>query len=267
MRVAVVYPPIMKDGQYPLLSQNRHLKFSHSLQVRIFPLVPAHAATNLKQAGHEVLWADGINERLDMAQFMARLEAFKPDLLLTETKAPVLKAHWAWIATAKQRLPEMKIALVGDHVSYFPEESMLGSQVDYVLTGGDYDSTVVGLAGHLSQGAPMPPGVWYREDGQVKNTGIHEFVKELDSLPFIDRDLTRWKDYGEAYLLPGIAYLLTGRGCGLGPGKVSVCTFCIWQHALWNRTARLRSPANVVAEIEQLIALGAKEIFERDSRL
>jgi len=110
MRVAVAYPPVTKDGQYPLLSQNRHLKFSHSLQVRIFPLIPAHAATNLQQAGHQVLWADGINERQAMDTFMAGLIAFEPQLLLMETKAPVLKAHWAWIAMAKQAMPGLKVA-------------------------------------------------------------------------------------------------------------------------------------------------------------
>jgi hypothetical protein len=55
---------------------------------------------------------------------------------------------------------------------------------------------------------------------------------------------------------------LSGRGCGLENGRTSTCTFCIWQHAFWDRTARLRSPANVVGEIEQLVALGAKEVFD-----
>jgi radical SAM superfamily enzyme YgiQ (UPF0313 family) len=121
---------------------------------------------------------------------------------------------------------------------------------------------VVGLARHLEQGAPMPPGVWHRGPSGPASSGPHQFTQDLDSLPFIDRKLTRWQSYGEAYLLPGVAYILTGRGCGLGQGRVSVCTFCIWQHALWDRTARLRSPASVVAEIEQLMALGAREIFD-----
>lgn len=56
--------------------------------------------------------------------------------------------------------------------------------------------------------------------------------------------------------------MLTGRGCGLENGRTSTCTFCIWQHALWDKTARLRSPANVVGEIEQLVALGASEVFD-----
>ena len=262
MRIAVAYPPVTKGGQYPLLSQNRHLKFSHSLEVRIFPLIPAHAATNLKVAGHEVLWLDGINERMSMDDFHAELKAFKPDLVLMETKAPVLSTHWAYIKSAKLLFPQTRFILVGDHVSYFPQESLDGCPVDFVLTGGDYDVIVRDLAAHLEGQGPMPAGVWWREDGEVKNSGHHVLSDNLDELPYIDRQLTRWRSYGEAYLLPGIAYMLTGRGCGLENGRTSTCTFCIWQHALWDKTARLRSPANVVGEIEQLIALGAKEVFD-----
>jgi len=263
MRVAVAYPPVTKGGQFPLLSQNRHLKFSHSLEVRIFPLIPGHAATNLKHAGHEVLWLDGINERMGMDDFHAALRAFGPDLVLMETKAPVLKTHWAYIESAKLLFPGTRFALAGDHVSYYPEESILNSRVDYVLTGGDYDVTVRDLAAHLEGRGPMPKGVWWRDEaGAPASSGHHELRDELDTLPYIDRSLTRWRTYGEAYLLPDVAYILTGRGCGLGNGRVSTCTFCIWQHALWDRTARLRSPANVVGEVEQLVALGAKEIFD-----
>jgi radical SAM superfamily enzyme YgiQ (UPF0313 family) len=263
MKVAVAYPPVTKNGQFPLLSQNRHLKFSHSREVRIFPLIPGHAATNLKRAGHAVLWLDGINERLSMERFHAALVDFGPDLVLMETKAPVLGAHWAYIAEAKRLFPHTRFALAGDHVSYFPEESLQRSPVDFVLTGGDYDGIVRDLAGHLEGRGPMPAGVWWRDaGGAVANSGHHELRDELDTLPFIDRELTRWRTYGEAYLLPDVAYILTGRGCGLGGGRVSTCTFCIWQHALWDRTARLRSPANVVDEVERLVALGAKEIFD-----
>ncbi|MGH7441455.1 MAG: B12-binding domain-containing radical SAM protein, partial [bacterium] len=247
MKVAVAYPPVTKGGRFPLLSQNRHLKFSHSLEVRIFPLIPAQAATNLQAAGHEVLWLDGINERLDMERFHKDLEAFGPDLVLMETKAPVLPAHWDYLRRAKLLFPKTRFALAGDHVSYFPEESLLKSPADFVLTGGDYDVIVRDLAEHLDGRRAIPSGVWWRNAaGTPVSSGHHELRDELDRLPFVDRKLTRWRSYGEAYLYRDAAYILSGRGCGLGNGRVSTCTFCIWQHALWERTARLRSPSNVV---------------------
>src|ERR1700722_3253398 len=254
MKTAILYPPFRKDGELPLLTQNRHLKFSKTLEVRIFPLVPGHLATNLQHLGHEVLWLDGINRRMSDEEFDKYLSDFKPDIAFLETKAPVVKRHWAYIQELKDRFPNMKTVLMGDHVSYFPAESLENSVVDYVMTGGDYDIVGRNLVEHLAGKAALGPGVWYRDEtGKIQSTGPHKLTDNLDSLPFIDRELTRFLDYGEAYLLRPTAYILTGRGCGApkeSGGGVGLCTFCIWQHALWGKTARLRSPANVAAEME-----------------
>jgi anaerobic magnesium-protoporphyrin IX monomethyl ester cyclase len=254
MKTAILYPPFRKDGELPLLTQNRHLKFSKTLEVRIFPLVPGHLATNLQHLGHEVLWLDGINRRMSDAEFDKYLSDFKPDIAFLETKAPVVKRHWAYIQELKDRFPNMKTVLMGDHVSYFPSESLENSVVDYVMTGGDYDIVGRNLVEHLAGKAALGPGVWYRDaTGKILSTGPHKLTDDLDSLPFIDRELTRFLDYGEAYLLRPTAYILTGRGCGApkeSGGGVGLCTFCIWQHALWGKTARLRSPGNVAAEME-----------------
>jgi radical SAM superfamily enzyme YgiQ (UPF0313 family) len=262
VKVAIVYPPVLKDGRYPLLSQNRHLKFSASREVRIFPLIPASAATLVKAAGHEVLWLDGINTRLTPEGYREALDAFAPDLVVLETKAPVIEAHWAHIAEEKGRFPQRLYALAGDHVSYFPEESLLKSPVDFVLAGGDFDLETRDLAEHLAGRGPWPLGVWGRQGRELRKGAHRSPDADLDALPFIDRGLTRWRDYGEAYLLPGAAYILSGRGCGLAPGRASACTFCIWQHAFWEKTARLRSPESVVEEIARLKALGAREVFD-----
>jgi radical SAM superfamily enzyme YgiQ (UPF0313 family) len=264
MKTAILYPPFRKDGELPLLTQNRHLKFSKTLEVRIFPLVPGHLATNLKHLGHEVLWLDGINRRMSDEEFDKYLTDFAPEIVFLETKAPVVKRHWAYIEELKNRFPQMKIVLMGDHVSYFPEESLLNSKVDYVMTGGDYDIVGRNVVEHLSGRAALGPGVWYRdENGLTKTTGPHKLEEALDTLPFIDRELTRFLDYGEAYLLRPTAYILTGRGCGApkeSGGGVGLCTFCIWQHALWGKTARLRSPANVAAEME--ICINQYKVWE-----
>jgi len=267
MKTAILYPPFRKDGELPLLTQNRHLKFSKSLEVRIFPLVPGHLATNLKHLGHEVLWLDGINRRMSDEEFEKHLDDFKPEVIYLETKAPVVKRHWKYIDELKARYPDAKVCLMGDHVSYFPEESLINSKVDYVMTGGDYDIVGRNIAQFLAGKEPLGPGVWYK-DAQGKNatTGPHKLTDALDSLPFIDRELTRFLDYGEAYLLRPTAYILTGRGCGASeesPGSVGLCTFCIWQHALWGKTARLRSPGNVAEEMQICIEKhGVWEFFD-----
>lgn len=254
MRAAVLYPPFQKNGEYPLLSQNRHLKFSRSREVRIFPLVPASLATLLKTRGHEVLFLDGINRRMSASEYDAAVRDFCPDIVFLETKAPLIPLHWEYIRRLKNQLPRTHTVLMGDHVTYFPVESFEQSPVDFVVTGGDYDATGAALCDHLDGRGALPPGVFFRKpSGEATSSGAHRLIENLDTLPFIDRELTRFQDYGEAYLLRPVAYLLTGRGCGApqsSGGGVGLCTFCIWQHAFWDRTARLRSPANVAAEME-----------------
>ena len=264
MRFAIIYPPVYRSGKIPLLGQNRQFKFTHSRQIKIYPLIPAHAASNLKAQGHQVLFLDGINEGMTAEGFDERLDTFAPEIVMVETKTPIIKTHWEWVKQFKLKYPACKVILCGDHVTYFPEESMSNCPVDFILTGGDYDVLAMQLAAHLSGKGEMPAGVYYRENGEVKNSGRFKLDDNLDSLPYIDRDLTNWKTYGEAYLLRPCAYILTGRGCGReGKDTGGVCTFCIWQHAFWARKARLRSAANVAGEVEMLVKkYGVHEIFD-----
>jgi len=251
MKVAIIYPPLENKGKFPLLTQNRHFRYSSSHGVRIFPLIPASGATLLKNAGHDVLFLDGIASRLTQEEFMRKLVHFHPDLIFIETKAPVVKKHWALIERLKE-MSDWNIAIGGDHVSYFPEESLIKSPVDYCIAGGDYDVSLLMLANALEKKGELPQGLYYRKDDGIVSTGKPVLLEDLDSLPFIDRDLMQWSSYGEAYLYKPCAYILTGRGCGTRKGVTGRCTFCIWQFAFWDRTARLRSPENVAEEIEAL---------------
>jgi len=263
MRVAIIYPPLGNPKLHPHLGQNRQFRYTHSRAVKIYPIVPATAATLLKQNGAEVLFLDGINQELSLPDFEQRLDQFTPDVVVLETKTPVVKRHWQYIGEYKVRHPEVIMVLVGDHVTVLPEESLRRSQVDYVLTGGDYDVSLLGLVRHLECGEPLPPGVYYRENGTVAHTGLFELTDDLDQLPFIDRELTEWQTYGEAYLYKPCTYIMSGRGCGRASGGGGVCTFCVWQQTLWRCTPRLRSPQNVAAEVEQLVNVyKVAEIFD-----
>ena len=97
MRIAIAYPPLKSEKGVALLTQNRQFQW-FSRPTYIFPVVPATAATMLKKAGHEVLFLDGIASELSPEAFDAQLSEFRPDLVVLETKTPVVKRHWKWIA-------------------------------------------------------------------------------------------------------------------------------------------------------------------------
>lgn len=246
MKVAICYPPLVSEKGVPLLSQNRQFQW-FSRPTYIFPVVPATAATMLKKAGHDVLFLDGIAAELTPEAFDAQLAAFGPDLVVLETKTPVVKRHWNWIAgqvaRSKAQGESPKFVLVGDHVTALPQESIGKPGVWAVIPGGDWD---YGLLDFIA--ADCPRG--------VRPFALRESLKDS---PWIDRDLVHWELYakknGNFRRTPG-TYIMSGRDCWHGK-----CTFCSWT-TLYPKY-RTRDPIDVVDEIEMLVTkYGVKEIMD-----
>ena len=229
MKIMISYPPFKGIKGTPLLSQNRQYQVFSERTV-IYPIVPASAATLLKQSGHEVIWNDCIAQNWTEEQFFKFVQKEKPDLIAFETKTPVIKQHWKIINELKElnELNKPKIVLFGDHVTALPEESFQNSGVDFVLTGGDYDFLLLNLCNVLKNLplTELEPGIYYRDNGQIKNTGPFQLNHDLNPLPFIDRDLSRWQLYayknGNYKRTPG-TYIMSGRDCWYHN-----CTFCSW---------------------------------------
>jgi len=220
-------------------------------------MVPASAATLLKQQGYDVIWNDSIAEMLSWEKYVKLLENEKPDIIAYETKTPVVKQHWEIIEKVKLILPNVKTILMGDHVTALPEESMLNSKVDFIITGGDYDFLLLNLVNHIYKGEVLEPGIWYRENGNIKNTGKFKLDHDLNKLPFIDRDLTKWKLYGEKFFkYKPYTYTMVGRDC-----PWAKCTFCSWTTLY--PTFRTCTPERLLDEIGMLIQkYNIKEIFD-----
>jgi len=239
MRIAIAYPPLKSEKGVALLTQNRQFQW-FSRPTYIFPVVPATAGTMLKKAGHEVLFLDGIASELSPEAFDAKLAEFHPDLVVLETKTPVVKRHWKWI---EEHLSDVKFVLVGDHVTALPEESIEKPGVWAVIPGGDWD---FGLIDFIAAGCPK---------------GVQPFALKdsIADAPWIDRDLVHWELYAEKNgnfrRKPG-TYIMSGRDCWHGK-----CTFCSWT-TLYPRY-RVRKVKDVVDEIEYLVSkYGVKEIMD-----
>jgi len=263
LRVAIIYPPIPSEKGVPLLSQNRQFQW-FTRPTYIYPVVPALAATQAKLAGHDVAWLDGIASEWSPTVFDEQLAAFRPDLVMIETKTPVVRWHWGYIRGLAARMPGVRTVLVGDHVTALPEESFAQCPVDFILTGGDYDFLLLNLLACLRDGRldteKLEPGIYWREaGGAVRNSGPFRLDHELKTLPQIDRDLTQWRLYAEKNgnfrQTPG-TYIMSGRDCWHGR-----CTFCSWTTLY--PSFRTRDPKEVVEEIGHLIErYGVREIMD-----
>ncbi len=258
MKVIIGFPPLEEVEGTPLLSQNRQYQVFHN-PTYIYPIVPAYAATGLKNAGYEVSWLDGIAEKWSYQEWLEKVKKEAPDLIMIETKTPVVKKHWKIISSLKEQMPNLKTVLVGDHVTALPEESLENSKVDYVLTGGDYDFLLLNLANHLAKEEKLEPGIWFQKETKteseakkIENTGKFILNHDLNKLPFIDRELTKWKLYayenGNYKKTPG-TYIMAGRDCWWR--KDNGCKFCAW--TVLYPAYRTRSPENVLTEIEEIL--------------
>ncbi len=256
MKIMISYPALKGKGS-PMLTQNRQFQWM-TIGSYIYPIVPAYAATLLHNDGHDVLWYDGIAEQHSYDHFLKTVESERPDLLVLESKTPVIKLHWQIVRDIKKVSPDIRVVLMGDHVTAMPDESMLATPVDFIITGGDYDFSLKGLADTLSGKGDMPSGIYYRDGETIKNSGVFSLKSnDLNSLPFINRDLTKAHLYYEKWKKrEPFRYTMAGRDCQWGK-----CTFCSWTTLYPN--FRTRKVDSLLDEIEMLVRdYGVKEIFD-----
>ena len=278
MKISISYSPLKSEKGVPCLAQNRQFQWFNN-PTYIYPVIPAYAASLLQKKGYEVFWDDAITEKLSYENWLERIIQEKPDIIAIETKTPVVEMHWKIVNELKNLTLNPspykgegdkwnpKIVLMGDHITALPQESLEKSKVDFAIASGDYDFMLLNLANHLSKGDELEGGFWFRgKNGEILNSGPSDLSKHnLNDLPLIDRQLTKWKNYafknGNFKHKPG-AYMMSGRDCWWGR-----CTFCSWTTFFPGKNFRTMSAEKALAEVENLIKLGVKEIMEDSGSL
>jgi radical SAM superfamily enzyme YgiQ (UPF0313 family) len=94
--------------------------------------------------------------------------------------------------------------------------------------------------------------VWRNGDRIVVNPD-RPFIRDLDQLPIPRHDLLPLQQYRAPLVRGPYAFVVTSRGC---PGQ---CTFCI-KHVSYGRSVRIRSPENILEELELLVDLGVRHV-------
>jgi len=211
----------------------------------VAPLGLAYIAAVLEQNGIEVKildctaegqsegvrYANGVRYGLTDRQIETEIADYKPDLVgvscLFSNKA--YDAHNV-CAIVKEYNKNVITVMGGAHPTALPHETLWDSSVDYVVSGdGEYEMLAI------------VNGEFNKSERPI-----------LDNLPFPARHLLNMPKYmsGESphsglKRIP-MATIMTSRGC---PGR---CAFCAIR-CMWGEEYRVRSPENVLAEIEHLI--------------
>jgi radical SAM superfamily enzyme YgiQ (UPF0313 family) len=188
----------------------------------------------------------------------------KPDFIVLDSTTPSIYSDIECAAMVKDA-SGAKIIMVGPHVSALPEETLTEAKgaVDIAVIG-EYDYTVRDIVKNWGA-LENVPGICIIKEGKPSRTAERPLIQKLDDLPFPawhQLDLMKYFDGGKLY--PYID-VISGRGC---PNR---CIFCLWPQVMHGFTYRLRSPENVVDELERDIALcpqvlkGGEFFFEDDT--
>ncbi len=214
------------------------------------PFGISYIATVLKQAGHNVkLVVITPTTKLE-EKFTNIFKNFPPDLVCltsVSSQMPLIRKTGDAI---RKTAPDTFIIMGGVHPTLNPDDVISTDFVDAVCVGEGEDA-VIELSEQLQSGM-KPSGIgnlWIknRSTGEIEKNPQRPFRKDLDSLPFIDREM--WEPYISNK--KDVLYtVLAGRGC---PNR---CTYCS-NHALARvakgKYVRFRSPDNIIEEIRQLV--------------
>ena len=194
---------------------------------------------------------------------VSQVAALAPDfeLAVLFTTSPSFRHDLTTVTRLKEQNPGLLVGLVGPQVTVLAEESLkAGPQVDFVARR-EFDHTILEVA----QGRPLNQilGLSYQKNGSIQHNPDRPFLEDLDSLPFVTEvyhlDLAL-----DRYQIPYLRYpyvsFYTGRGCP------HTCVYCLWPQTFTGRRYRVRSVANVVAEVRRSLELfpQAAELFFDD---
>lgn len=140
--------------------------------------------------------------------------------------------------------PNIYVIAGGPHITLNPEIAIQKCFDAICIGEGEYP--ILELVNSMEKGKINEEisNFWFKtEHGIVKNP-TRAFMEDLDSLPFMDREMWQKWIYANAF-----HYILLGRGCPFN------CTYCS-NHALKKvsdgKYVRFRSPSNAIEEIKAL---------------
>jgi anaerobic magnesium-protoporphyrin IX monomethyl ester cyclase len=224
VRIALVHPP-------PRSEFDRHWARFPALGI-------AYVASSLRAAGHDVTLLDGKLDHLTVDDIVARVLDDVPDLVGISCMTVEYPRAVEIARRIKLERAEIPIAVGGAHVNAVGHQSLEeGEAFDYACVG-EGEHLACELAAALERGEKPSAilGLVSRRDDEIVTAPPRPPPEDYDALPFPAWDLFR----------PGTTLpLITHRGCPFQ------CVFCGHNSGF---KPRYRSPANVLAEIEEIVA-------------
>jgi radical SAM superfamily enzyme YgiQ (UPF0313 family) len=229
------------------------------------PLGTLYVAASLLEAGHHVEFLNGAFLTHDM--IMAKLAQFKPEIVGLYSTTFGWDRAMKTAAAIKNLFPQIFVVVGGPYAVAVQEKCLEECpDIDAVVTG-EGEITMRELLVCLSGNLPLQgvEGLVFRDNNKIVKNSARPLITDLDSIPFPARELLgdagRYVPPPATYRRKPVAVIMTSRGCN------RKCIYCFQIDKYRKSGIRYRSIANVMAEIELVLAQGYREIKFIDDTL
>ena len=204
----------------------------------------AYATAVLEGAGIGARLFDFPANGWDKGELRRLVATEKPDFVVLDSTTPSIYSDLECARICKE-CGGATVIMVGPHASALPEETLeLAEGAVDVICVGEYDYTVLEVVSGFPRLGEVK-GICYLENGRGRRTAARPLIQDLDALPFPAWHHLNLKQYFDGTKLYPYIDIFSGRGCPHG------CVFCLWPQVMHGRKVRLRSPRNVVDEMER----------------
>lgn len=222
------------------------------------PLSLGYLAGMLKANNIEYTVIDAACLKLNEHQIIQRIREFNPDVICITTNIAIAYASLLHSQLIRKEFPDIKIIIGGPWATAEYEKLLKNKHADYVIIGeGEY--TLIELIKDVFESGLSPnhiKSLAYLENNTVKVNERRPLIEKLDDIPFPDWTHFPKKGYTKLSRVKPVYPILTSRGC---PYECINCTKLVHGTRM-----RYRSVENVLAELDYLESIGAKEISIED---
>jgi anaerobic magnesium-protoporphyrin IX monomethyl ester cyclase len=233
------------------------------------PLGILYIAAALEREGVEVRVVPAEVLKLGWKDIEREAHDFAADIIGVTSFTENRFQSFELIRRVKRARPEALTVMGGPHASMAAEDTLDHLRPLDLVVRGEGERTMVELCRALRAGrgpevlARVDGLVFRGKDGRVTAARARQPILDLDQLPTPAFHLIPFERYHFTFEVPGQGRLpavniMTSRGCPFN------CSFCATP-INWGRRVRVRSPENVVDEIESLVRrYGVRIIFFYD---
>ncbi len=211
------------------------------------PLGLGYLAAVLEKNQYKIDVIDCQALRFTYEEFRSEISTRKrqPEIVGITSTTLTYKSALQIAKIAKEVWPNCLTLLGGSHVSFWDDKALQECPSLDIVVRKEGENTMLELAERVEAGKNYHDvlGITCRKDGEIVKNPDRAYIENLDELPFPAHHLwpiERLRKHGTV-----IFPLMTSRGC------IYWCDFCTAVR-MFGRRYRMRSPKNVVEELEYL---------------